>query len=137
MTELFIHSSAFEVLNQVDHLEHSHAIEFVQSLLSDSLTIFTSVDEVVRAASTIKREVGEAKEEQFLSLVFSGGIRFLYDDHSNLQNVTEVYFSLKKKEKLDVSDVQCAMLMKRYGVKHMLAFNSELSKLGVIVVPKT
>lgn len=136
MTELFIHSSAFVALNDNHHVQHFTASEFVQSLLSDSVTMFTSLDEVVHAATTIKNQVGEAKEQQFLSLVYSGGIRLLYDSKANLQEIIEMYSSFDQKDYLQVSDVQCVLLMKQYGIKHVMSFNTTINSLGVIVVPK-
>lgn len=137
MTSIYITACAFIALNDPNDTYHDVAQEYVQSLFSETVKLYTSDIEVLFAAKHIHKKVSKERSLRFLHLLRDGGITLFQAEIEVLEESAETYTSLDKKlDNITPLDLYRVVLLKKKGVRRVFSFDPALKAFGFVVTPQ-
>lgn len=135
MNKLFITASAFSAINDRSDTNHTKAVEFVHGLFSETVKLYTSQGEVVRAAQKIQETVGRNKMISFMKYLNDGDIIVLPEEPDLLEGAFEVFTDYTKDDIPGFYNTYLATLIKNKGIMHVLSFDDELRQFSLLLWP--
>lgn len=133
---LFVDETAFIALNSPVSPHHAQAVDFVRSLVDQTVRVVTGRGVVVSTADALKTKAGGVFAKRFLELIDEGGIKVL-PTNGTINTAAEKLFGEHVGDQ-DISFADCIniAIMQHYGVTKLFTFNQSVKKLQVITVPK-
>lgn len=133
---LFVDETAFIALNSPVSPHHSQAVEFVRSLVDQTVRVVTSRGAIANTADALKSKVGGQVAMRFLQLVEEGGIKVLPANSAINSNADRLFFDNAEERDISLTDCINVAIMQHYGVTKIFTFNESVKKLQVITAPK-
>ncbi|MCA9392479.1 type II toxin-antitoxin system VapC family toxin [candidate division WWE3 bacterium] len=135
MKQLFVASDAFVALNFKTSSAYDEAVGFVTGLFNETVKVYTSVGEVVKAADSIYKLGDNDKLQTFLkTLLGDSGIVVVDEQKSDMTLAIDLLCKLR--HSINYSDAVMLTVMQRNGIKDIFSFNKDLKSGNVIVWPK-
>jgi len=133
---IFIDTSAFMALNNNKDFNHKRAINWVKSMLSETVGLCTSMQVIAETASLLKKSVSLEKSKSFLKLLENPGIQILEDSKEQQSEAWKQFMYKNENNEATFFDYWKIATMNYYGILKIFTFEIYFDKMEVVRIPK-
>ena len=138
---IFIDSTAFLALNNPDDLHHEVAVDWVKSMLGETVGLSTCMSVIGETATGLKKLENDKKDsfqkvENFLNLIRKPGIQILQSNPDVQTEGWKLFLRTEKMAQITFADCLKVACMHYYGIMKIFTFNEDFDKLEVVRIPK-
>ncbi len=133
---VFVDESAFVALNSPISPDHDAAIEYVKSLLDDTVRVVTNDVAVALAANELKQKGGPEQAHRFLEILDDGGIVRLPLKEDVFRKAEWLFLQTEHLTDVTYTDCLTVVCMEHYRVTRLFSFKDYMRNMNVLVVPR-